>query len=463
MRTTIRGRGFVLLAAIAVAFTVTTASTTPVQARHKPPIDPTTDHVVHVGGGDHYPSGAGPFNFTRFYPEVLRVHRGDRVQFRVPPAWVGALHTVHFRPIDMDALQHPVAAPVPDALRHDPETGHIALNEELMLGSPTYDGCGLKDGSPQSARPKQPPCSLHSTERGVGSEFSESFWQLADPSDFWIDVNLPVGTYRYQCNYHEGMVGVIEVVADDVALPDRATIEAGVKSDIAADLTSARALKAELDRVRFEQDGDDRVYQVTAGGTTSDGHVTIIGFSPSDLVLAPGDRVRFTTAGNEPQSVTFPVEAAGRFWLEDCRSVDDCYSRIHPSGNPIAAPVGLAITGYPFVCEYDDPLSGKPGVPTFMVRATGCAPAPGTRPQLEWLLSPLVLEPHPAPRDEILTRGTFHDSGNMVDYDFPSFGRFPDGSLPLETFDATFPVAGSFPYGCQIHPQVMTGNIRVVE
>jgi plastocyanin len=407
---------------------------------YRPPV--AGARVVHVGGGDlrreeEFDTGL-QVQFMAFYPETMTVHRGQTVEWRFPPGFA-TLHTVTFKRADMRVT----VAPEPREDVHDPlvradeAPGALALSEDAMLGS----GCGLIFADTANGRPAQEPCQLDGTAERYSSQLSDALFNIGatQPQGFAAVIDLPPGRYRYHCNLHPSMHGYLEVVDDRVPLEPQPSIDDASRDALRHDLATARALHRELSTPSSSLDGDRRVWTVHVGGASEDGRVSINDYMPAEVDLEPGDAVHFVHSGVEPHTVTFPSEPVGDFTLQGC-SVSTCEGDI--------VPLGLAVAAAPWACEYDDPAGGLPAVQTWVLGA-GC---PGGK--VEWQLGPFVTDATSAPWNAVETRATFHNSGFMFTTssglprwytDRPGEREWP------ETFDAVFPVDGSFTFACQIH------------
>ena len=354
-----------------------------------------------------------PFEYTRFYPDHLRVHRGQTVQFESLN-----FHTVAFRPGGQDGL-----LPV---VRRDEGADRFALSETAWQRSPCGD-------------PAQAACVLD----GPDDEFSSGIpvWDLT-----WrVQIDRPVGTtITYLCMFHPGMSASIEVVGDAEALPSQESIDSEVRTQVAVDTQEAIDHRAmlEADAPHREEDGRT-LWTVLVGAATPSGHVSILGYMPNRLDGArPGDAVEFVSSGPAGHhSVTFPTVLVG--------------------DNEISPTNRLTLLAIHPACDFDDPAGGAPGIGGPYEPFTPL-PCLGS---LEFVLSPYLSEPHPAPSDLVATPATYHDSGLMWSEEAPENARGrPAGSGEYfpHRFVAEFPASGVFEYACTIHgADFMSGTVEV--
>jgi plastocyanin len=158
-------------------------------------------------------------------------------------------------------------------------------------------------------------------------------------------------------------------------------------------------------------------------------------FLPSSLEIRAGDTVRWVMDGTA-HTVTFPDTTA-------------------------TPPLPQHLT---LNCEADGRATGAPGVP--LIGAAGVSGAlpwcpPGTK--IEMAVTPHAANQHRAPNDEVVP-GVLHNSGIMIGaHQTERMRGRPAGSgmrFP-STFEATFPVPGTYTYRCTIHWQFMSGSITV--
>ena len=383
------------------------------------------EHTVVMGAVDpgiadttpRAPATAGRsdrFEYLAYYPDHLRVHRGDTVRFRRD-----GFHTVTFSP---------AGQPRRSWLRRDESEGVAAID--------------LRDPSPECGHdPGVPPCVLSST-----SSLVSSGWD-----DLTVVVDLGVGAYQYYCTLHEGMQGTVEVVPDAVPVASAAEVSRRRTEQVAADTATALALLEANQTAAVERVDDHLRWTVKAGDITHDDRVAILRYMPSHFSIAPGDEVVFSVPGGGGRPSGVPEDAT------------ELHTATFPH-DPALAPFGLARYVNP-ACDADDPSAGAPGVPgQFESVVVGCPPGMTA----ELLVQPWAwTTPTRAPDDAVLTPATVHDSGLLA----------PDGKLcrtgcdpwtgqrfPSRSPETTFPATGTFSFVCLVHPEWgMAGSITVSE
>jgi plastocyanin len=345
------------------------------------------------------------FEHTRFYPHDLQVHQGDSVTWRIErPSPNLGFHTVTFLPEGEER---------PPLLRADEIAGNYNVPERWFASS----GCGQTGAAA---------CVIDDVE----SYHSSGVPPInADPDTFTATLNLPAGSYQYLCTVHASMTGTVSVVDDEVDVATQEQLDAQIAADVEADRLAGLSL-LDQDPGFVIEDGR-RVYTVLLGDSTPNNHVAVNQFIPASLSVASGDGVQFVfddEVVDEIHTVSFPEVVAGSF-------------------SPF--PHGKGGFGFYFKCDPDDPLTGATGVPCLpdMANELGVAP---------WMSAP-----ERAPGDALLTPVTVHDSAILAPAGNGTYGEFPDGTRLPDSFAAEFPVAGTFPYICQVHMQPMTGSITV--
>ncbi|MCA1824721.1 MAG: hypothetical protein ABR520_06110 [Mycobacteriales bacterium] len=363
---------------------------------------PATHHVQ--AGAVNPKNPLAPYEYTAFYPSEIRIHAGDTVEWNVAfqKSTDLAFHTVTF--LGNNSVDRPHYA------RTDELPGTMAFNEATWERSET---CG--EGTEAT-------CVL----ANVGKRLSSGVLTLrvVPPPTFRVRFDLPVGRYRYVCAIHSPMVGVVNVVPPRVAVRDRS--KADIAREIARDTAAADALARKYSTPRVSTVNGQRVWTVTMEPRVANKHVSILGYFPGDLRVRAGDRVRWVTQGGEIHTVAFPDESN------------------QPPG----------VSFFPR-CDPDDPASGAPGVP---YPGLDC---PFGVPEV-WM-GPGLTETVRAPDDAVVTEATVHSSGIVAEVGGAAFSSTrADGSRWPVEFDATFPVAGSFGYACQVHGELpMVASVTV--
>lgn len=363
------------------------------------------EHLVGLGAVQPGPI-TEQFNYMAYYPELLRVHRGDTVRWERPEG--GALHTVTFN--------SPYADRPMGFFRRDemPDTSAV---DGLR---PSYACGGIG----------QAPCLIDDAEAFITSGWTGFFSAVID---------LPPGGYTYYCSLHAGTQGTIQVVEDSDPLPAPEEIADQVALEIAQDTQNALDLYQANQTPSSEPAGDARRWTVRAGDFTEDGRIAILAMMPESLEVEPGDEVRFLASTRAP----------GR-------------SDTHSVAFPGISPLGLTTYLNP-TCDLDDERSGLPSIPhqwATMLSGIGCPEGATPEAQVEpWAWR----APLRAPGDAVLPRAV-HDSGLLTQPGTPcNWGCDPWTGDPLpSTFDARFPVPGSFTYACHIHgARGMRGTIVI--
>ena len=414
VRMVTRVRTIALSVALAAALSLGLFPSAPGAAAHA---DEPVEHLVGVGADDPgspaLPAPQDRFEYQAFYPDTLRVRRGDVVRFDYRGE-----HSVTFYPggVRRDSLF------VPDEVEGD-------VRFEGTVPSRTDCAFGVGAGG-------LPPCVLSSAD-----QFLNAGTSIGDPDYVArVQVDVPPEIYPFFCVLDPGMRGEIEVVGDDEEIPTPDEVEAQRQAQILSDTAAAEAVIAAYERPTPEiVDGHAR-WQVQVGGSTADGRVAILSYLPSDLQIAPGDEVEFVVPGTpehfvEEHSVSFLPEA-----------------------------VRQVTPGHYFEsrCDLDGRDTGAPGVGVSVATVvTGC---PAGELELLWL--PQAYEqPLRSPGDIVAGASPVHDSGVMLSGGGCRDNCDPWTGEPLpQRFDATFPAAGEFGYWCFLHDfRGMTGNISVVD
>ena len=109
---------------------------------------------------------------------------------------------------------------------------------------------------------------------------------------FSLIIDAEPGVYTFQCDIHPGMIGTIEVVADDVDIPSPAEVALKASEEIgsAFDVSAAAAFGQMVEETVVAEDG---VANVQAGSTGT-GRVTVNLFMSPNVMIKAGESVTWT-------------------------------------------------------------------------------------------------------------------------------------------------------------------------
>jgi plastocyanin len=240
-----------------------------------------------------------------FFPHEVRVHVGDKVRF-VPSGF----HTVDLpgrrsrklpiiTPVTQTISGSIDAAGAPFWFNGQPQLG---FNRQLLTSafgkSRNYDGSkGVLSGLPLAQKPKPMTVKFNKT-----------------------------GTFRYFCDVHPGMTGIVRVVSSTSSVPSAAADKQTVRRQVASTLATAKKLQS------TPAPGNNTVDV----GAQAKGNVSFFAFIPSTLSVPAGTVVTFrmnasteihtATVGpgnpeNEPQSYLGQIEAGLQGPVLDPRGV----------------------------------------------------------------------------------------------------------------------------------------------
>jgi plastocyanin len=375
--------------------------------------------------------------FLQYYPRDLKVHAGDTVHFK--QAWSGEPHSVTMGKVVNDVFE---VAPLVEEYDSAEDARAGGLAEDIIqraidvfskLPGMTGDGftifqpgarpCYVSDMADvpefsdiESERPNpdakcptegEPQPAFDGAQALYNSGFISPTGESANRFDVPIAEGTAPGTYRYFCNYHwVGMSGTIEVVADDAKIPSQDAVNAQARKEI------TETSKPALTRVRAARKGDfGKLTPPLAGRAPLDedseepeAYVIVNEFLPKTVKAKVDKPVTWTLDGSG-HTVSFNVpKYFPVFTVEKSGDVE---------WNPKSyEPVG-----------WDIPDSDDSG--------------PGPRDGEE--------EPRKVDVGKWDGKGGFHSSGVLA---------------PGETFTLTFTKAGTYPYACVLHPQ-MVGTVEV--
>ena len=128
----------------------------------------------------------------------------------------------------------------------------------------------------------------------------------AAPPFFSLVMDVEPGTYRYMCDVHPGMAGVITVVADDVAIPGITEVSAEASSELASHVGAAMGELNAILAGMGDMSSDGLTIQTGNGESTP---ATINQFFPFAATVKVGESVTWSIPANgvEPHTVAWPA------------------------------------------------------------------------------------------------------------------------------------------------------------
>ncbi|GAC1409084.1 MAG: hypothetical protein NVSMB57_01360 [Actinomycetota bacterium] len=420
------------------------------------------DRVVLAGAVN--PNNASvPYNYTKFYPSVLQVHRGSTVEWRFHGS-VNGWHTISFYPGDMDVSKYPQPSDtvVDAAYRISSLPQYLTFTDQFMLGNeggtrgvPPSAPCGR--GLWLGTFAAQAPCVLRSATQFVSSSLYDRFGDITPEGSFRVTFDLPQGEYRYHCKYHSGMIGSVRVVDASASIPAQSVIDQQAKQEIAKDTAAADALAKRDGNLASAYDAATHTWSIHIGDTTPDRSVIIDDYLPANISVAAGDKVRWVAGGDvhtatffsgQEQTPGWGFASAGTCGPGSCTSP---FGYVGFAGNPLTA------LDYMLYCRTDVPEIGPVPLTTWSPYTVSC-PEGST---VELLSGPFLTREHQGPGNNILP-GTFTSSGLMMRADLPEqFRARGDGTYFSSKFAVNVPVSGDYYFFCKVHPDWMTGKIHV--
>jgi plastocyanin/DNA-binding beta-propeller fold protein YncE len=211
----------------------------------------------------------GRLQALRFLPEVITIHVGDSVTWKLD---VKEEHTIYFT----------AGGPVP-ALEVVGPDGREYLNSDLIFASArkTYDGRGPISGGMLST----------------------------DANTYTLTFTQP-GVYTYLCAFHPGMEGTITVLPINEPLPSTRLENArAAQREAQVTLQKARELHAQMrhPQVIARPDGSTEYVLDLIGDPQT--LATVLHFEPSPLHIKAGDTVTWRMLDpTEAHTVTFPED-----------------------------------------------------------------------------------------------------------------------------------------------------------
>ncbi|MCC6895443.1 MAG: hypothetical protein IT321_21655 [Anaerolineae bacterium] len=221
--------------------------------------------LAHGGENNTYMIQAGGFGEANvevlaFSPTYLQVHRGDTVMWHIT-----SLHNMRFGENEVPAL----------------------IVEELN-GTPTLVG------NPQVFFP-----TLQNGGAYTGGEANTGLPPTdALKSTFTLVMDVEPGLYTYRCDIHGGMTGIIEVVADEEAIPT--PIEVAAQADKELDDQINPAIGAYFAAAATAPtEAVDGVFTITAG-TGGTGRASSLTFNAPLAFINAGEQVKWVVPADSP-------------------------------------------------------------------------------------------------------------------------------------------------------------------
>jgi plastocyanin len=394
-------------------------------------------------------------SFLAFFPNLVTVHPGDRVDFK--QAWTGEPHSVTMGRL-VDELGKPywdlldpvfergdanysaiIGAGEPEAPEFFEKLPFLA-DEALQVLQAVAQPCYIEEGGPDVSDPDEP-CEVQEQPEFNGryDYYNSGFipYQGERGNTFTVPIaeDIEPGTYHYYCNWHfVEMSGAIRVVPESEPIPSQTDVnkEANRQASRYTD-----ALAELLDEAEDGERGDLPVvgFEMTEEeNETEHGLFPAFGneFVPSTVEAEVGEEVTWTFVGgahslafNVPEY--FPVFDVGK------------------GGKVSLDQRGFRAVGFPKPpdeVEFDASLEAPPP------EEEGEAPPDGGSAEGE-----AEAEEEPPPREPVhLDGGRFDGSGGLR-----STGMFYSAG---DTFSLTFTKSGTYLFACLVHP-AMVGKVDV--
>ncbi len=238
------GRLLKLVAVVALIVGVMAAGLFGSRANRALAAEPQT-YYVRAGG-----AATGNIDVLAFGPSELKVHRGDTVTWLID-----SVHNIHF--------------------------------EEGMENLIIVDDAGVPLLNSAVAYP-----TVKSGDNFVPGANSGVALQPDLTAVFSLVMDVEPGRYSYFCDLHPGMVGVIEVVEDSVAIPSPGEVAVAGRNELGAFLNTAAPIAVQMSSTAPGVSVDG-VAAVNAGNGAT-GRATVEQFAPNAVIIQPGDTVTWT-------------------------------------------------------------------------------------------------------------------------------------------------------------------------
>jgi plastocyanin len=367
--------------------------------------------------------------FIRFFPEHVRVHAGDTVVLR--QAWTGEPHTVTFGTLVDEVLA--VTRPLFEEWGDKPEDEippevfeeYFAAEERLPMFWGPDDEPGEVSPRPQALAQ---PCLVRASEMpedtmapcaeqelppfdGTPLYYNSGIIPYEGPGgnvfEFTLADDIEPGEYGFYCAVHGSFQsGVLEVVPDDVPLPDPAEVNRTTRQAVSEVVRPLATIFGAAGREEYTFQGEEHPWNYAGLLPEEAGPFSLVNeFVPEDITARVGEPVTWRMFG--PHSITFDV----------------------PEYFPIV--------------EFLDDGTVQDNADIW--------PAAGGAPPLPTMEELRELEPG---EPLVIDGGTYDGDG------FWSTGVLWND--PYVEYTIRFSTPGTYPYACLIHPP-MVGTLRVTE
>ncbi|HEX7166475.1 MAG TPA: hypothetical protein VF230_05785 [Acidimicrobiales bacterium] len=263
-------------------------------------------------------------SFLNYFPSTIKVHPGDRVQFR--QQWTGEAHTVTMGTL-VDTLGKPywdlldparagedvdVPSEPPDAPGFDKLPTMLDRTRRKLVQTAAQP-CYRDSWVPQVTNVDEP-CPKRSQPGFDGKQayYSSGFLPQGDEEgstfELELDGDILPGTYHYYCNYHgPAMSGVVEVVPDREPIPTQVEVNRQAKAE------AERYLDELAEVLERQRAGQDLPLPVVGGYPRAEDVADLPFFTalhnefvPATIDAKVGEKVTWTFYGGHTLSFNVP-------------------------------------------------------------------------------------------------------------------------------------------------------------
>lgn len=239
------------------------------------PVDASTaQNFTVLVGSDNVSTGV---SIMSYFPQMVKLHVGDSI------TWVANSHEIHTVTFLAGQSLQNMIIPAPSGMA-SPLQINPAAAFPVVPSNGQYDGLSYANSG------------IMSTDPGFSTSFTLTFTRE--------------GVYEYVCYVHGQMMsGQVEVVADDVAIPSPAQVQAQGQVELKAAWSSVPTVlaKANAQVVPPVKNPDGSLTHTVLLGYMS-GNIMVMKFFPSRMTVRPGDTVVWELSpmnGDAPHTVTF--------------------------------------------------------------------------------------------------------------------------------------------------------------